>query len=335
MKKKLSIGLGVALAAASATAGASAAPQHAASAQRASGTNLTVVAYSIARTPYSQLIPAFQATPAGQGVTFSQSFAASGDQARAVSNGLPADVVNLSLTPDVSTLVAQRLVRRDWNHGTFKGMVTNSIVVFVTRKGNPKKVRDWSDLIKPGISVITPNPFTSGGARWNVMAAYGAQIKAGKTPKQAVAYLGDLFKHVAVQDKSAAASLQTFLAGKGDVLLSYESDAMPAKASGASISIQYPKSTLLIENPIAVTSFSPHPTEAKAFLDFLITQPAQEIWAKNGYRPVLQSAFKAGNFPTLKGVFKISDPALGGWDTVQPKFFDPSGGIMAKIERSL
>ncbi len=299
------------------------------------GANLSLVAYSTPKDAYADLIPAFQATSAGQGITFTQSYGASGDQARAVAAGLPADVVNLSLSPDIATLVAARLVRRDWNRQPYGGMVTNSIVVFVVRKGNPKHIKTWSDLIKPGVSVITPNPFSSGGARWNVMAAYGAQLETDHTPKQATAYLNALFHHVAVQDKSARDALQTFVGGKGDVMLAYESEAIGAQQKGASISYVVPRNTILIQNPIAVTSFSGHQTEAKAFVSFLLSPQGQTIWAKHGYRPVVPSVLKRSHFPTPKGLFKITQFGLGGWPAVSSKFFDPQSGIVAKIEAGL
>jgi sulfate transport system substrate-binding protein len=297
--------------------------------------NLSLVAYSTPKDAYADLIPAFQATPGGQGVTFTQSYGASGDQARAVAEGLPADVVNLSLAPDVATLVAARLVRRDWDHQPYGGMVTNSVVVFVVRKGNPKHIKTWNDLVKPGVSVINPNPFTSGGARWNVMAAYGAQLETHKTPKQATAYLGKLYKHIAVQDKSARDALNTFLGGKGDVMLAYESEAIGAQQKGAAIDYVVPRNTILIQNPIAVTSYSGHQTEAKAFVSFLLSPKGQTIWAKHGYRPVVPSVLKTSHFLRPKGLFKITQLGLGGWPAVSSKFFDSQSGIVAKIEAGL
>src|SRR5436190_9276325 len=147
--------------------------------------NLALVAYSTPKEAYAALIPSFQKTPAGKGVTFSQSYGASGDQSRAVASGLPADVVAFSLAPDANKLVDKGLVAKGWDSGPSKGNVTDSVVVLAVRKGNPKHIRTWDDLIKPGVQVITPNPFTSGGARWNVTAAYGAQLPQGRTPAQA------------------------------------------------------------------------------------------------------------------------------------------------------
>src|SRR2546421_3691250 len=157
-------------------------------------TKLTLVAYSTPKDAYGQLIPAFQKTQAGNGVSFSQSYGASGEQSRAVAAGLDADVVAFSLEPDITSLVQKNLVAKNWSKDKYKGMVTRSVVVFIVRDGNPKKLKTWNDLLKPGVQVITPNPFTSGGARWNVMAAYGGAFRSGKTPKQAIDYLGNAWK---------------------------------------------------------------------------------------------------------------------------------------------
>src|ERR671930_1828948 len=197
------------------------------------GGSVTLVAYSTPKDAYAQLIPAFQKTTAGKGVSFSQSYGASGEQSRAVAAGLDADVVAFSLAPDITTLVQKHLVPQRWNKDRWHGMVTRSLVVFVVRDGNPKKIKTWSDLLKPGVQIVTPNPFTSGGARWNVMAAYGGALRAGKTPQQAQTFLAQLFRsHVVAQPTSAREALQTFLAGRGDVLLSYENEAILAHDKG-------------------------------------------------------------------------------------------------------
>ena len=311
----------------------------AASAQPARGTDtkLTLVAYSTPREAYAKLIPAFQKTAAGRDVSFSQSYGASGEQARAVLNGLSADVVMLSLEPDMTELVDAGLVSKGWNRGFYKGMVTNSVVVFVVRDGNPKRIKTWNDLLKPGVEVITPNPFTSGGARWNVMAAYGAWRKNGKTHTQAVANLEKLFRHVTVQDKSARESLQTFVAGKGDVLLAYENEAALARKNGQPVQFVIPRSTILIENPIAVVNKTSHPREAYAFLNFLRTPAAQEIFAENFYRPVVKSVARkhTRQFPARPGLFTINQLGLGGWAKVQRDFFDVRRGIFAQIQRKV
>src|SRR6266404_5484731 len=203
-------------------------------------TKLTLVAYSTPKDAYGQFISAFQKTQAGNRVTFSESYGASGEQSRAVAAGLDADVVAFSLEPDVTSLVQKNLVAKNWNKDKYKGMVTRSVVVFIVRDGNPKKLKTWDDLLKPGVQVITPNPFTSGGARWNVMAAYGAQLKLGKTPAQAVQYFYSLFKNVPVQDSSARDALGTFTGGKGDVLLSYENEAILAQSKGEDVDYVVP-----------------------------------------------------------------------------------------------
>ena len=294
-------------------------------------TRLSLVAYSTPREAYAQLIPAFQKTNAGAGVGFSQSFGASGDQARAVVSGLPADVVEFSLTPDMDKVVKAGLVDSNWNQNKWHGFVTDSVVTLVVRKGNPKGIHDWSDLIKPGVQVIEPNPFTSGGARWNVMAAYGAQLKQGKTPAQALAYLQQLFKHVVVQDKSARDAMQTFTSGKGDVLIAYENEAINAQQKGKAVDYATPKDTILIQNPIAVTKDAK--PAAQKFVNWLYTDAAQKIFAERGYRPVVPSLLDKSKFPTPADLFTIDD--LGGWDQVMTKFFDPNSGSVAKIEQGL
>lgn len=297
-----------------------------------SGTQVALVAYSTPKEAYKKIIPAFQATAAGQDVSFSQSYGASGDQARAVINGLPADVVELSLEPDMTALVKAGIVSKGWNRGKYKGIVAQSIVSFVVREGNPKKIRKWDDLIKRGVSVITPNPFTSGGARWNVMAAYGAQLKSGKTPAQARAYLLKLFKNVSVQDKSARDALNTFLGGKGDVLITYENEAILARKQGQGLYYIDPAKTILIENPVAITNGKNQAT-ARAFLRFLYRPQAQTLFAQTGYRPVVKSVAAKFKYPARPGLFDIT--YLGGWTKVQKQFFDPKTGIMAKIEKQV
>ncbi|HEU5433866.1 MAG TPA: sulfate ABC transporter substrate-binding protein [Thermomicrobiales bacterium] len=300
----------------------------------AAAANLTLVAYSTPREAYDALIPLFQQTPAGKDVQFQTSYGASGDQSRAVAAGLPADVVAFSLAPDITRLVDAKLVADDWANDPFKGMVTDSVVVLGVRPGNPKGIEGWDDLVKAGVEVITPNPLTSGGARWNIMAAWGAQIKAGKTEEEATAWLGELFKHVPVQDKSARESLQTFIGGEGDIIISYENEAITAKANGEKLDWIVPGATILIENPIAVTTESQAPEQAKAFVDFLRSAPAQAVFAEKGYRPVLKAVTAtptAGAFPTPAHLFTIDD--LGGWPAVTKKFFDPDNGIVAKVQQ--
>jgi sulfate/thiosulfate transport system substrate-binding protein len=301
------------------------------------GTTLSLVAYSTPREAYAKLIPLFQETPQGKDVSFSQSYGGSGDQARAVQAGLKADMVALSLAPDIDTLVRAGLVDPRWNRQSYRGMVTDSVVVFAVRDGNPKHIRSWDDLLKPGVQVITPNPFTSGGARWNVMAAYGAWRKLGKTRPQAQAKLLQLFQHVAVQDKSARDALNTFLSGKGDVLLTYENEAIGAQLAGQKVQYVIPRSTILIENPIAVIKSSSNKDVASAFIRFLKTPPAQQVFADRGYRPIVKSVLQKNRkkFPVRPGQFTIDQLGLGGWTRVQKDFFDPDRGVMATIERKV
>jgi sulfate transport system substrate-binding protein len=293
---------------------------------------LALVAYSTPQAAYEALIKAFQKTPEGRNVTFTKSCGASGDQSRAVVAGLKADIVAFSLEPDMTRLVKANLVAADWNSDSAKGMVTDSVVVIGTRKGNPKALKTWDDLTKPGVEVITPNPFTSGGARWNVLAGYGAKSNKGADKAAGVAFLNALFRNVPVQDDSARKSLQTFTSGKGDAILAYENEAIFAQQNKQELDYVVPDATILIENPVAVTSKSAHPTEAKAFLAFLHTQAAQKIYADNGYRPVV-TGVPGASFPTPPQLFTIGD--LGGWSNVTTEFFDPKTGIMAAVEESI
>ncbi len=297
-----------------------------------SSKQLGLVAYSTPQGVFEKLIPAFQATPEGKGVSFTQSYGPSGEQSRAVANGLHADVVNFSLEPDVEKLVKAGLVSSSWNQNATHGFVTNSVAVIVVRKGNPKRITGWSDLVKPGVQVLTPNPFTSGSARWNVMAAYGAQLKEGKTAAQGQEYLKALFHNVVSQDSSARNALQTFLAGRGDALIDYEDEAIADEKKGQAIEYVIPNNTILIQNPVAVVGTGATATEAQKFVGYLLSPAGQAIWASKGYRPVLAGS-GGGRFPTPAGLFTID--SLGGWKTVTKQFFEPETGIVTKIEQSL
>jgi len=297
----------------------------------AKDTKVTLVAYSTPREAYAKLIPEFQKTPAGRDVSFEQSYGASGEQARAVLAGLKADVVALSLEPDVTTLVKAGLIGPTWKKNAWGGIVTRSVVVFAVRRGNPKKIRDWQDLVKPGVEVVTPNVQTSGGAKWNIVAAYGAQLRKGKSHVQAVAYLRQLYTHVVSQDKSAREALQTFLAGRGDVLLAYENEAIFANQKGQEVPYVIPKATIRIENPVAVLKTSKSKAAANAFVKFLHTKQAQTTFAENGYRPLLPSVLKNFSYPVRPQLFSIK--WLGGWGKVDKRFFDSNSGIVTKIQK--
>jgi sulfate/thiosulfate-binding protein len=297
-----------------------------------SGGNLTLVAYSTPEEAYRELIPTFNKTPEGRGVSFDQSYASSGEQSRAVEGGLPADVVEFSLEPDMTRLVEAGLVDESWNQNAHDGFVTESVVVFMVRKGNPKNIQTWDDVIKDGVDVLEPNPFTSGGAKWNIMAAYGAQLEQGRSPEEARDYVAKLFERVSVLDKSARESLQTFSSGKGDVLLGYENEAILAQQEGEELDYIVPDQTILIENPIATVSESSNPHKSKAFVDFLYTPEAQEIFVHKGYRPVVDGVAGADEFPSPPALFEIDK--FGGWDKVNDEFFDPGQGTIAEIFES-
>src|SRR3954447_6232612 len=242
------------------------------------GKNINLVAYSTPQQVYSALIPEFAKTADGKSVSFKQSYGASGSQSRAVIAGQPADIVAFSLQPDMTKLVDADLVASDWNSDQYHGMVTDSVVVLVVRKGNPKHITGWADLVKPGIKVVTPNVFSSGSAKWNLMAAYGAQIKQGKTPAEALAFVKQMLKNTVAQPESGSKATEAFVSGTGDVLISYENEAIKAQQAGEDVDFVTPDQTILIENPIAVTKNAP--AVAQKFIDFLYTDAAQKTFAK-------------------------------------------------------
>lgn len=293
---------------------------------------LSLVAYSTPQAAYEQLIAAFQKTAAGRNIKFTQSYGASGTQSRAVESGLKADIVAFSLEPDITRLVNDKLVDPSWNADQYHGMISDSVAVIGTRRGNPKNIKDWADLVRPGVQVLTPNPFTSGGAKWNILAGWGAISAKGANAAAGNAYLQKLFANVPVQDSSGRASIQTFTSGKGDAFISYENEAIFAQRNGQSLDYTIPDATILIENPIAITTNSAHPAQARAFLDFLHSQQGQQIYAENGYRPVVSGA-GGPSFPTPSKLFTIGD--LGGWSTVNKDLFATANSVMADIEQKL
>jgi sulfate/thiosulfate-binding protein len=300
-----------------------------------SGGSVDLVAYSTPEEAYTgDLQPGFEATPDGEGVDFANSFGSSGDQSRAVEAGQPADVVHLSLEPDVTRLVEAGVVPEDWNQNDYNGILEDSVVVFAVRPGNPKNIRTWDDLLRDDVEVLTPNPFTSGGARWNLMAAYGNKVLTeSASEEEGLQYVSDLLGNVPVQDESARDSLGTFLGGKGDVLLAYENEAIAAQEAGEELEYVVPDSTILIETPVAILNDADQ--SARRFVDYLYTDEAQQLWADNGYRPVVESVLKKNEdkFPTPPDLFTIAD--LGGWDEVTTEFFDPENGSVAEIEQNL
>jgi sulfate transport system substrate-binding protein len=286
------------------------------------GGELSFVAYSTPEVVYDEIIPDFQKTPEGEGVTFKTSFGASGEQSRAVEAGLPADVVSFSIEPDMKRLVEAGLVADDWQQADHDGLVTTSVVSFIVRKGNPKNIRTWDDLLRPGIEVVTPNPFTSGAAKWNLLGAYA---------HGGLDYVEKLItEHVEVQPKSGREALQTFTGGEGDVLLSYEYEATTAQKKGEDVEYVIPGDTLKIDITIARTEKAP--AAAGRFLDHVLGDAAQQRFADWGYRPVNETVLERNKdrFPTPETLKTIED--LGGWSKVNDELFDPEQGSIAKIE---
>jgi sulfate/thiosulfate-binding protein len=305
---------------------------------RSSGTNLDLVAYSTPAPVMAQLIKAYEKTSAGSGVSFGQSYGSSGSQARAIVAGKPADIAFLSTGLDIDTVAKAGLISSSWTKAPFGGIAADSQVVFVVRRGNPKHVKTWADLVKSGVQVVTPDPFSSGSAKWNILAAYGAQRKAGRSDTQALAYVKKLFQHVVSQDSSGSNAMTTFLNGKGDVLLTYESEAIAAREKGASIQFVAPSPTMLIQLPMVPLKKSSNYAAAQKFITWVHTTAAQEILARGGYQPVEKKAlakYKYKFLPKGRALFAISDPLFGGWLKANRVWFDPSKGRMVAIERAV
>ena len=308
----------------------------------ATARTLTLGAYTTPREAYGEIIPAFtsewQKTNAGS-LTFEESYLGSGAQARAIAGGFEADLAALSLEPDIETLVKAGLITHDWKSRALGGMVTRSIVVIAVRAGNPKNIKTWDDLRRPGIKVLTPNPRTSGGAMWNVAAIYGAALRGStkgvaRDSTAAQALLRDIVANVVIMDKGARESILTFESGVGDAAITYENEVLVAKAAGKAIDYVIPAATILIENPIAVVDAyaSKHGTQdaAKAFVRYLTSPVAQRTYAEHGLRPVdetVAAEFRA-KFPDVPGLFTIRD--LGGWTVVIQSLF-ASGGVFERI----
>ena len=299
---------------------------------------LNLVAFAVPKAANNAIQALWAKTPEGAGVTWVESYGASGDQSRAVESGLKADYVHFSLEGDVTRLVKAGLVADDWNKGPHAGIVSSSVVVFAVRPGNPKHIDSWDDLIKDGVQIVTPNPGSSGSARWNILAAWGSVIAEGGSEDDAAAYTTALFKNIVALPGSGRDATTAFLAGTGDVLLSYENEAILAKQQGEHLDYVIPDTTLRIDNPGAVLKGA-NP-KAQQWLDFLYTPDAQAEFAKLGFRPVIDGV-KVGNvegandpanpFPVPKKLLNINDD-FGGWSAANPKFFDPDNGIITKIQ---
>jgi sulfate/thiosulfate-binding protein len=306
---------------------------------RQTGTTLNLVAFSTPKPIVQKLITRFGHQPAGQGVSFSQSYGPSGSQAKAIVAGQPADIAFLSNGLDIDTIADAGLVSKKWTSAPQGGIVADSVVSFVVRPGNPKHIHSWQDLVKPGVQVVTPDPFPSGGAKWNVLAAYGQARKAGLSNQEGIQFVTKLFKHVVSQDSSSSNAANTFFSGKGDVLITYESEAYAAFAAGKPGKLVVPKPTMLIQLPmVALTSAPP---AAKAFIKYAHAPKQQKIFAANGYRPVIRSVLKS---PDLAGwrrkyntgpTFNINDKLFGGWRKANKVWFNLNTGRMVKIEQAV
>jgi ABC-type sulfate transport system substrate-binding protein len=301
--------------------------------------SVSIVGFSTPKPAYDDLEAAFKKTSAGTGASFSASFGPSGSQSKAVAAGQPADYVGFSVGSDMEALVPD-FVASGWNAGATKGIVAQSVVVIVTRKGNPKKITGWDDIVKSGIKIVTPDPQSSGSAKWNILAAYQHAISAGGTTADAEAYLKAFFTNAVSKPDSGSDAMTTFLNGTGDVLVSYESEAITARQAGNDIDYVVPDDTVLIQTPGAVTKKAS--ASAKAFLAYVLSVPGQQLFAKNGWRPAVDGVSPG----TVEGANDSSSPfptpttlttveSLGGWSSVNTKFFDADNGISTKIENAV
>src|SRR5690242_15303845 len=255
--------------------------------QRDTDTTLTLVAYAVPEPGWSKVIPAFTATEQGKGVQIATSYGASGDQSRGVQDGKPADIVNFSVEPDITRLVKAGKIAEDWNSDVTKGIPFGSVVTLVVREGNPKGIKDWDDLLRPGIEVITPSPLSSGSAKWNLLAPYAAKSNGGQDPQAGLDFVNKLVsEHVKLRPGSGREATDVFLQGSGDVLLSYENEAINSQRQGRDFDYLNPPQTFKIENPVAVVTSSAHVEKANALKNFLYTDEGQKLWAEAGFRPV-------------------------------------------------
>jgi sulfate transport system substrate-binding protein len=295
-------------------------------------TSITLVAYSVPEPGWSKVIPAFNASDEGKDVQVVTSYGASGDQSRGVVDGKPADVVNFSVEPDIARWVKAGKVSRDWNTDATKGIPFGSVVTLMVRKGNPKNIRDWDDLLRPGIEVVTPSPLSSGSAKWILLAPYTAKSDGGANSAAGVDFIKKLVtEHVKLRPGSGREATDVFVQGSGDVLISYENEAIAIERAGKAVEHVNLAQTFKIDNPVAVVNTSPHLEAAVAFKNFQYTAAAQKVWAQAGFRPVDPSVaadFRT-QYPVPTKLWTIAD--LGGWSTADPQLFDKNTGSITKI----
>lgn len=301
-------------------------------------TQLSLVGFAVPEAANKAIAEQWAQTEEGAGVSWQTSYGASGDQSRAVEAGLEADYVHFSLEGDVTRLVDAGLVAEDWNAGENKGVVSQSTVVLVVRKGNPKNIQGWDDIVKPGVGIVTPNPGSSGSARWNILGAWGHVIANGGSEDEAKAFLTKFFENTVALPGSGRDATTAFTSGNGDVLISYENEAILARASGEDFEYVVPDDTLLIENPGAVLKDAD--PKAQAWLDYLLTKEAQTEFAKSGFRPLVDGIdveVPGANdpskpFPEPAKLLTI-DGDFGGWSEANDKFFDEESGIVPAIQK--
>ena len=295
-------------------------------------TSITLVAYSVPEPGWSKVIPAFNGSEEGKGVQVITSYGASGDQSRGVVDGKPADIVNFSVEPDITRLVKAGKVSKDWNADATRGIPFGSVVTLVVRKGNPKNIKDWDDLLRSGIEVITPSPLSSGSAKWNLLAPYAVKSGGGGDNQAGVDFISKLVReHVKLRPGSGREATDVFVQGSGDVLISYENEAIAAERQGKPVEHINPTQTFRIDNPVAVVTTSPNLNAAIAFKNFLYTAEGQKLWAQAGFRavdPAVAAEFR-DQFPVPPKLWTIGD--LGGWGTVDPQLFDKNTGSITKI----
>ena len=293
---------------------------------------LTLVGYSAPEPGWSKVIPAFYKTKDGADVQVVTSYGPSGDQSRGVVSGKPADIVNFSVAPDITRLVKAGKVSEDWDSGVTKGVAFGSVVTFVVRKGNPKNIHTWDDLLQPGLEVVSPSPLSSGSAKWNLLAPYAAKSNGGQDPQAGLAFVDELVsKHFKLRPASGREASDVFLEGSGDVLLSYENEALDIERQGKPVEYVIPSETFKIENPLAVVNSSAHLDTATAFKNYQFTPDAQRLWAKAGFRPTdpaIAEEFK-DSFPVPEHLWTIAD--LGGWKDIDSTLFDKENGSITKI----